>query len=198
MTLKVQLWFEYGSTYTYLTVLRIGRAAAARGIEIDWRPFLLMPILVAQGLNEGPFLPFPNKLRYMWRDLERRAKRHGLPYRRPSSYPPNTLLTARIGMLAATEGWCQAFTERTFSLHWVEDRAIGTEDNIAATLSSLGKDKNEILARAQAPENKELLRAQTDRAKELGLFGSPSFIVGEELFWGDDRLEEALEWASSG
>jgi len=86
----IQFWFEYGSTYTYLTVMRIAGLASARGVAVDWRPFLLMPILTAQGMDRGPFLPFPSKLRYMWRDLERRAQKHGLSYRRPSTYPPNT------------------------------------------------------------------------------------------------------------
>lgn len=191
----IQFWFEYGSTYTYLSVMRIAGLASARGVAVDWRPFLLMPILAAQGMNQGPFLPFPSKLRYMWRDLERRAQKHGLPYHRPSTYPPNTLLTARIGVLAASEGWCQAFTERTFELHWGKDQTIGTEGNLQAALTSLGKDVSDVVARAQTPENKEALRLQTERAQQLGVFGSPSFVVGEELFWGDDRLEEALDWA---
>lgn len=154
-----------------------------------------MPLLVAQGMHQGPFLPFPNKLRYMWHDLERRAKRHGLPYRRPSTYPPNTLLSARIGVLAATQGWCQAFTEETFRLHWVENSIIGSPNNIAASLSALGKSVSETVEMAERQENKDLLKAQTERAKELGLFGSPSFVIGEELFWGDDRLDDAMECA---
>lgn len=157
-----------------------------------------MPILAGQGMDQGPFLPYPSKLHYMWRDLERRAGKHGLPYRRPSTYPPNTLLTVRIGMLAAAEGRCKAFTEETFKLHWVEDRPIGTDDNIGAALTSLGKDVNDVVTRAQSPRNKEMLRAQTERARALGMFGSPSFLVGDELFWGDDRLEEALDWAAPG
>jgi 2-hydroxychromene-2-carboxylate isomerase len=114
---KIDFWFEYGSTYTYLTVARIHAAASRHGVEVRWRPFLLAPIMIEQGLTQGPFLPYPNKLRYMWRDLERRAASHGLPYRRPSHYPPNTLLTARVGMLAATQGWCREFTEHSFAMH---------------------------------------------------------------------------------
>jgi 2-hydroxychromene-2-carboxylate isomerase len=103
---RLEFWFEYGSTYTYLTVARITRAAADRVVHVDWRPFLLMPILIEQGLANGPFLPYPNKLRYMWRDLERRALRYSIPYQKPSVYPPNTLLTARIGYLAQSQNWC--------------------------------------------------------------------------------------------
>jgi 2-hydroxychromene-2-carboxylate isomerase len=195
---KLDFWFEYGSTYTYLTVARMHAMASRHGIEVRWRPFLLAPIMVEQGLAQGPFLPFPQKLRYMWRDLERRAATHGLPYRQPSHYPPNTLLTARVGMLAATEGWCREFTERSFALHWTEDIAIGSDANLSASLAALGKDASRVLSQAQSAANKDLLRVATDEAKALGLFGSPSFVTRGELFWGDDRLEDALAWAQAG
>jgi 2-hydroxychromene-2-carboxylate isomerase len=195
---EIDFWFEYGSTYTYLTVARVGRLADEAGVKVRWRPFLLMPLMIEHGMTQGPFLPFPQKMAYMWRDLERRAQRHGIPYRRPSRYPPeSTIATARIGVLAASEGWCREFTERTFALHWTEDRMIGSEDTVQTVLRALGKAPEEVLARAQSPAGKEALKTQTERARKLGLFGSPSFIVGEELFWGDDRLEEAIDWAVS-
>jgi 2-hydroxychromene-2-carboxylate isomerase len=193
----LEFWLEYGSTYSYLSVARIGPLADAARIEVRWRPFLLMPLLIDQGLSQGPFLPFPRKTAYMWRDLERRAARHGIPYRRPSRYPPeNVLLTARIGVLAAREGWCRAFTERTFALHWTEDRMIGTEENLNTVLTALGHAPAEVIARALSADNKERLKAETEEARRLGLFGAPSFVAGGELFWGDDRLEEALECAA--
>jgi 2-hydroxychromene-2-carboxylate isomerase len=196
---ELDFWFEYGSTYSYLSVARIGAIADAAGVTVRWRPFLLMPILIGEGLSQGPFLAFPRKTAYMWRDLERRAARHGLPYRKPSRYPPeNVLLTARIGLLAERGGWCRAFTERTFALHWTEDRMIGSEDNIATVLALLGKDPAAVVAAAQTAENKAALKAQTEEASTLGLFGAPSFVVDGELFWGDDRLEEAIDWARSG
>jgi len=191
---EVEFWFEYGSTYSYLTVTRISSLAEARGVEISWRPFLLMPILIERGMEKGPFLPYPDKLRYMWRDLERRARRHGLPYRRPSIYPPNTLLTARIGYLGQTEGWCAAFTQEAFRLHWTEDIMIGSDENISRSLACAGQDANRVLKLAQSDENKTGLRRQTERAKALGIFGSPTFVIGDELFWGDDRLDDALEF----
>ncbi|MEZ5726919.1 MAG: DsbA family protein [Burkholderiaceae bacterium] len=140
-------------------------------------------------------MPFAAKQRYMWRDLERRAERHGLPYRRPSHYPPNTLLTARIGMLAARQGWCREFTEKTFHLHWVEDKQIGTETNLLETIAALGRDPEAVFEASQHEENKNALRVATESAQSIGIFGSPSFIVDGELFWGDDRLGEAFEWA---
>ena len=193
----LEFWFEYGSTYTYLSVMRIEEEAAKYDISVVWKPFLLMPIMVEQGMDQGPFLPYPRKLEYMWRDLERRAKYRGLKFRKPSVYPPNTLLTARIGVLAAQEGWCGEFSRKVFHLHWIEDITIGTEENLTEALSSLGKEPAEILEKAQEKNIKDDLRQQTESAKALGLFGSPSFTVGSELFWGDDRLEDALRWCVS-
>lgn len=193
----VEIWFEYASTYTYLSVSRISGVAEAAGVNVEWRPFLLLPVMQSFGMDQGPFLPFEAKQKYMWRDLERRAESHGLAYKRPSKYPPDSLVTARIGLVAAAEGWCREFTEKTFQLHWVEDRAIGTEDNLATTLSSLSQNPKEVFERAQSVENKAALRKQTEAAQAHGMFGSPSFLADGELFWGDDRLEEAVAWAKS-
>jgi 2-hydroxychromene-2-carboxylate isomerase len=142
----LEFWFEYGSTYTYLTVARIASVAETRNIAVDWRPFLLMPILIEQGLEKGPFLPYPNKLRYMWRDVGRRALRHGIPYRKPSVYPPNTLLTARVGHLAQNQDWRAAFTTEVFRLHWTEGIIIGTNENILQSLKFVGQDADRIIA----------------------------------------------------
>ena len=192
----LEFWFEYGSTYTYLTVARIASVAAGRKVHVDWRPFLLMPILIEQGLENGPFLPYPNKLRYMWRDLERRALRYSIPYQKPSVYPPNTLLTARIGYLAQSQNWCAGFTQEVFRLHWTESVIIGTDENIRRSLNFVGQDVDRIVTMAQSDDNKTGLRRQTEQAKALGIFGSPTFVVGNELFWGDDRLEDALDFAA--
>ena len=194
---RMTFWFEYGSTYTWLTVARLPALVRARGVQVDWRPFLLAPIFRHHGLAQGPFLGHPPKLRYMWRDLERRAAVHGVPDRKPSAYPPNTLLTARIGTLAAAQGWCEPFTREVFRLHWTEDVAIGTDDNLRRALSAVGRDPEPTMLAAQSEANKALLRAVTDAAEALGIFGSPSFTIGDELYWGDDRVEDALAFAAA-
>ena len=191
----IDFWIEYGSTYTYLSVARIGRLAADAGVEVRWQPFLVMPIMAELGLTQGPFLPYPSKTAYMWRDIERRAQRHAVPYQRPSTYPVNSLLTARIACIAAEEGWCRAFTEGVFALHWTQNILIGSEENLARALTALGQAPEAVIARAQTAPVKDRLKQQTERARSLGIFGAPSFTVGTELFWGDDRLEEAIEWA---
>jgi len=195
---RMTFWFEFASTYTWLTVSRLPALAEARGVQVDWRPFLLAPLLKHQvGMERGPFLGHPSKLKYMWRDLERRAGVHAIEYRKPSVYPPNTLLTARVATMAATQGWCEAFTREAFRLHWTEDVAIGTDDNLRRALTTIGKDADEVLVAAQGDSTKQLLRAVTDAAEALGVFGSPSFTIGDELFWGDDRLEDALDFAAA-
>ena len=189
----IDFWFSTGSTYTYLTVSRLEQVAAAEGVRFNWRPFSVRQIMREQ--NNVPFATKPVKMAYMWRDLERRAAWHGIPFRKPSHYPPDTLLTARIGMVGCQDGWCREFTERTFALHWTEDRPIGSDGNLGTVMRDMRLEPAEILARAQGDEIKAALRAQTERARTLGIFGSPTFVVEGELYWGDDRLKEAMERA---
>ena len=192
---SMEVWIEYSSTYSYLTVTRIGRLAAQHGVTLDWQPFFLPPVRDHQGLG----FPFPEdsaKTAYMWRDLERRATKLGIPYRRPSTYPVNSLPSARVALAGKQDGWCQRFTEEAFRLHWTEGRLIGTDDNLEGALQSLGLDVTEVRQLANSPENKDALKAQTARAVERGIFGAPSFVIGNELFWGDDRLEDAIAFAS--
>ncbi|APR04210.1 2-hydroxychromene-2-carboxylate isomerase [Thauera chlorobenzoica] len=194
----VEFWFEFASTYSYLSVMRIEAAAQAAGVDIEWRPFLLGPVFMALGWNDSPFNIYPPKGRYMWRDLERLAARHGLPFRHPSRFPRNGLLAARLALLGAHEGWVAPFARAVMTANFAEDREIGEPAVIGSILDGLGLPAAELLARAQSDANKLALRCQTERAAELGLFGAPSFRVGDELFWGNDRLEDALAWARQG
>jgi len=195
MNKTLEFWFEFASTYSYLSVMRIERAAEAAGVDIEWKPFLLGPVFLALGWNDSPFNIYPPKGRYMWRDLERLAEKEGLPFRRPSRFPRNGLLAARVALVGVEAGWVAAFARAVMTANFAEDREIGEEAVIGAILGTLGLPAAEVIARAQADANKLALRSQTERAAELGLFGAPSFRVGEELFWGNDRLEDALAWA---
>lgn len=191
----VEFWFEFASTYSYLSVMRIERAAEAAGVDIEWKPFLLGPVFLALGWNDSPFNIYPPKGRYMWRDLERLAEKEGLPFRRPSRFPRNGLLAARVALVGVEEGWVAPFARAVMTANFAEDREIGEEAVIGEILGTLGLPAAEVITRAQADANKLALRCQTEHAAELGLFGAPSFRVGEELFWGNDRLEDALAWA---
>lgn len=191
---RVEFWFEFASTYSYPAALRITGAAKAAGVTIAWRPFLLGPIFKAQGWEDSPFNLFPDKGRYMWRDLERTCEAQGLPLRRPSRFPRNGLLPARIACRYDEEDWLPEFVHQVYRANFAEDREISDPAVIGAILQAVGAPAG-ALAAAEAPEAKAKLRDQTARAQALGIFGAPSFVVGEELFWGNDRLEAALAWA---
>jgi 2-hydroxychromene-2-carboxylate isomerase len=192
--MRLQFWFEFASTYSYPAAFRVERLASSAGATVDWRPFLLGPIFQSQGWSDSPFNLYPVKGRYMWRDLERLCAREGLPLRRPSRFPRNGLLPARVACLGSTERWCPEFTRRVYHANFAEDLEVSDPEIVASILEAVGAPPTEILARAQSAENKDRLRRQTEEAVRLGIFGSPSFVVGDELFWGNDRLEQALEW----
>jgi 2-hydroxychromene-2-carboxylate isomerase len=192
----LQFWYEFASTYSYPAACRVERLAAASNVQVDWRPFLLGPVFAAQGWNDSPFNVYPVKGRYMWRDLERICARERLAFVRPSRFPRNGLLAARVALIARTDGWAGSFTRAVYHANFAEDREISDVSTLSDILRSLGRDADSVLARAQSTENKDALRRQTDEAVALGIFGAPSFIAGRELFWGNDRLEEALEWCA--
>jgi 2-hydroxychromene-2-carboxylate isomerase len=195
--MQLEFWYEFASTYSYLSVMRIERVAADAGISLEYCPFLLGPIFGKQGWNTSPFILYPARGRYMWRDVTRRATRHGLVFRKPSIFPRNGLLAARVALVGLGEGWSPAFTRAVFSAEFTEDRDIAEWAVLREILESLQQNPDRVLARAQAAENKAELRERSETAEARGIFGAPSFFVGDELFWGDDRLEEAVEFASS-
>ncbi|HOY02782.1 2-hydroxychromene-2-carboxylate isomerase [Zoogloea sp.] len=195
----LEFWFEFASSYSYLSVMRIEPLARAAGVTLQWRPFLLGPVFLSLGWNDSPFNIYPPKGRYMWRDLARLASRYGLPLKVPSRFPRNGLLAARVALAGADEAWMPAFCRAVMRANFAEDQEIAEVEVIRAILTSLELPVDAILARAESPENKQALRRQTERAGEIGLFGAPSFVTPDgELFWGNDRLEDALEWVVNG
>ena len=193
---KIQFWFDFASTYSYLAAMRIEEAAARAGAPLEWRPFLLGPIFTEQlGIKDSPFNVFPVRGRYMWRDVERLCEKHQLPWKRPSAFPRNGLLAARVGCLAAGEPWLPGFVRAVFRANFAEDRDIADPGVIREILAADGRDASALLARASSPAAKDLLRAQTAEASRLGIFGAPDFVVAGELFFGQDRMEDAVAWA---
>jgi 2-hydroxychromene-2-carboxylate isomerase len=195
MTTKVEFWFAFASTYSYLTAMRIGEEAKRAGVALDWRAFLLGPVMAQVGWNDSPFNVQPVKGRYMWRDIERICERYGLPWRKPSRFPRNGLLAARVATAARGEAWLPDFVRAVYRANFAEDRDISRPEVLREIL---GTRAEEWLARAGEQAVKEALRAATDEAMRRGIFGAPSFFVLEELFWGDDRLDQALAWAERG
>jgi 2-hydroxychromene-2-carboxylate isomerase len=191
---KFQFWFEFASTYSYLAAERIDKLTAAAGIGVEWKPFLLGPIFAAQGWRDSPFNIYPIKGRYMWRDMERWCQKLGLPFTRPSVFPRNQLLAARVACIVAHEPWMPDFVRTVYRANFGEDQAVSQPEVIAKILDDLGQDGPRLIERVGSAENKQRLRAQSDEAIALGVFGAPTFVIGRELFWGNDRLEDAIEW----
>lgn len=192
----MQFWFEFASTYSYPAALRVEALARQQGIPLEWKAFLLGPIFQAQGWNDSPFNLFPAQGRYMWRDLERICADLELPFRRPSQFPRHSVLAARVACRFAAEPWLPDFGRAVFRANFADDRDISQPVVLERCLAALDLPGAVLLQEAQSPASKALLRAQTEQAIALGIFGAPSFLVGDELFWGNDRMEAALIWAT--
>ena len=190
----MEFWFEFGSTYSYPATFRVEEAAGSAGVELTWRPFLLGPIFKEQGWNDSPFNLYPAKGRYMWRDLERICAELQIPLRRPSVFPRNGLLAARVACRFENESWLPEFVRRVYLANFAYDRDISERAEIVSILEGLDL-RSDLLTAAESPESKEKLRAQTDRAEALGIFGAPTFVSENEIFWGSDRLQTAISWA---
>ncbi|HWB45617.1 MAG TPA: 2-hydroxychromene-2-carboxylate isomerase [Hyphomicrobiaceae bacterium] len=190
----IEFWYDFASTYSYLSAMRVEAMAQAAGVGLAWKPFLLGPIFQAQGWTTSPFNLYPVKGKYMVRDIERLAGERGLEFRLPPQFPQNSLLAARVALIGADEGWVGAFTRAIYLAQFRDGSTISDPQVLGAVLDKLGLDPKAILARTQEPAVKERLRQQTAEAQALGIFGAPSFVTGGEVFWGDDRLEQALSW----
>jgi 2-hydroxychromene-2-carboxylate isomerase len=132
----------------------------------------------------------------MWRDLTRICEGEGLPLKLPPVlFPQNGLKAARLALVGESEGWTPPFTRAVFMANYAEQRDISDDETLRAILAELGVDAEAALAEANALPVKDRLKQQTEEAAKRGIFGAPSFTIGDELFWGNDRLEVALEWA---
>lgn len=191
---RIEFWFDFASTYSYLSAMRIEALARQAGVTVVWRPFLLGPAFLALGWNDSPFNIYPPKGRYMWRDMERLCEKYALSFKRPSKFPRKGLLAARIVTANEDVPWVPDFVRAVFSANFAEDRDIGDRAVIAGMLADCGLSADAMIDAAESTENKELLKRRSEQAIDLGLFGAPSFIVDGELFWGNDRLQDALAW----
>jgi 2-hydroxychromene-2-carboxylate isomerase len=190
----IDFWYSIGSTYTYLSVMRIADVARSTGVSVRWRPFNVRHIMVEQ--NNIPFRDKPVKAAYMWRDVERRAHRYGLSPKMPARYPlPGLVLANQIAVLGAVEGWAEGYTRAAYRRWFESGEPAGEEPNISGSLRDVGQHPERVLEVALAPPTAAALSAATDEAMALGVFGSPTFVVAGEVFWGDDRLEDAVDWA---
>lgn len=195
--MALEFWFEFASTYSYPAAMRIERLSREQGVRVCWRAFLLGPIFRAQGWQDSPFNLYPAKGAYMWRDLERICEAQGIAFRKPAVFPQNSLLAARIACVFTEAPWLPEFVRLIYRANFEQNCDISDPSVVGAILLRCARTPAAILAAAQSPEAKRQLRSRTDQAVSSGIFGAPSFIVDGELFWGNDRLEDAFRCATA-
>ena len=129
----IEFWYDFASTYSYPAAMRLEALAAAAGVQVAWRPFLLGPLFQRQGWSDSPYNLFPARGRYMWRDIERVCAELNLPFQRPEPFPQNSLLAARVALAGFQQGWGEDFCRAVFRAEFGAGRCI--ED--AATISDV-------------------------------------------------------------
>jgi 2-hydroxychromene-2-carboxylate isomerase len=193
---KIDFWYEFASTYSYLSAMRIEDLARDSLVEVHWRLFLLGPFFKAQGWTTSPFVEQKEKGRYMVRDMERMCAARGLVFTMPEPFPQNGLYAARLAILGEDEGWAGRFTRLIYTEEFAGSLQLDDKIALGECLTAIGLDGNAMLDRIEEPVVKDRLRTQTQGAQALGIFGAPTFICEDgEMYWGDDRLEQAIEWA---
>ncbi len=194
MPQKIDLWITVGSTYSYLTANRAQDMAEAAGVTLHLRPFYLGRIFREMGF--WPFHPDTPKMRYMWRDIARKSADRGLSPNLPAPYPaPQTDRANRVLQACINRGEGFAWLKASY-VAWFENGMLpGEDDHLTASLSAAGLPVDALLQESESAPIEDALVASTEAAKAAGVFGAPTFLVGDELFWGDDRLQDALAWA---
>ena len=189
----ITAYLSIGSTYTYLTALRLRSVMESQGASFDFKPFSVRAIM--REMNNIPFPPEKKaKVAYMWRDIERRAAGYGLPAPKlPAPYPLEHFDRANhLGIVANRQGWYLDYFEATYRAWFVEGIPAGSEECISQVCQQLGQSQAELLQQAAQPDVQQSYERNTAEAMAAGVFGAPSFVVGQDVFWGDDRLEDAL------
>ena len=192
---EIEFWFSIGSTYTYLSVIRLKQVEEKFGVKFSWQPFSVRKIMLE--MDNVPFPPTKQvKADYMWRDIERRAYSYGFEAKVPAPYPLKKFDFANsVAVLGVQEGWCAEYVSATYRRWFVDGLEPGSEPNVSESLREIGQQPENVLKLAADDKIQKAYLKQTEQAQSKNIFGSPSFIVDDELFWGDDRLEDAVNWA---
>jgi 2-hydroxychromene-2-carboxylate isomerase len=188
----IEFWFDFGSNYSYLSVMRV----VEQGIDMQWQPFLLGPIFQSFGWSNSPFVLQKAKGEYVWRDMERQCRKYGIPWRQPTEFPRLGVLPLRIMLVGEGQPWVGEFARLVMLRNFHLDQEIQSSDAMTAVLAELGLPAADLIAKAQSDSIKARLREQTDTAMRRKVFGAPTFFAKGEMFWGNDRLEDALRFAS--
>lgn len=193
---EIEFWLDFGSNYSYIAAMRAEALAERLGVKVQWRPFMLGPIFESIGWRAAPFVQQELKGAYVWKDMVRQCAKYGIPWSRPTTFPRPAVYTMRIAAAFFAEPWVGEFCRRVMTLNFVDDRDIHSNEVAVEVLNQMGLPGVDIVQSAQAEPNRNRLREFSDRARELGIFGAPTFFVRREMFWGNDRLEDALAFAA--
>ena len=196
MTKSVEFWFDFGSPASYLAYTQIPKLCEQTQAALVYRPMLLGGVFQATG-NHSP-ATIPAKGDYIFRDFDRFAQRYGVPLARNPHFPINTLMLMRgaVGVQMRQPDRFLAYVDTIFRAIWVDAKNMNDPATVGAALHAAGFDPAALLALTQDPEVKDRLKAVTQEAIDRGVFGAPTFFVGDTLYWGQDRLDfvkEALE-----
>jgi 2-hydroxychromene-2-carboxylate isomerase len=196
MTRAVEFYFDVGSPAAYLAWTQLPKIVREAGCEIEYRPFLLGGVFQATG-NRSP-MEVPAKGQYMQDDLQRFAKRYGVPFRHNPHFPINTLTLMRgaLGLQMREPQRMVPYVDAVYRAIWVDGKNMNDPATVAAVLQQAGFDPEKLLALTQDPAVKDQLKVVTQEAVARGAFGAPTFFVGDQMFWGQDRLDfvkEALQ-----
>jgi 2-hydroxychromene-2-carboxylate isomerase len=187
MAKQVEFFFDYGSPFSYLADTQLEALETRTGAKIVYQPMLLGAVFKATN-NASP-VSIPAKGRYMGMELARWAKRYGAPFQMNPHFPINTIRLMRGAIAAQQSGVFAAYHRAIFPAFWAKAMNLGDESVIRETLKGAGLDADAILAASEQQAVKDRLRENTDDAVRRGAFGAPTFFVGEEMFWGNDRLD---------
>ena len=194
---KIEFWYSIGSTYTYLSTQRLAQIEKENEVVFEWSPFSVRSRMIE--MENVPFMAEKkrDKIDYMWRDVQRRANFYGFNAKVPAPYPLKEFdLANKVAILGKDQGWIKEYTILTYKKWFLEHLEPGSEPNLSSTLKEIGLDSDRVIKQAQTDEIEQKYLKNTEMAKNKGIFGSPTFIVENEVFWGDDRCEDAIKWLS--
>jgi 2-hydroxychromene-2-carboxylate isomerase len=194
----IEFWFDLGSNYSYLAAMRIDALAERAGIQVLWRPFMLGAIFQSFGWSSSPFVLQKEKGEYVWHDMERLARKYGVGWKQPTTFPRPAVYPMRVAVAHHDAPWVPTFCKALFTMNFAADQDINDNAVCVRVLDSLGLPGAELVNEAQSDENKARLRRQSEEAQRRKIFGAPMLFAGTEMFWGNDRLEDAIELAARG
>jgi 2-hydroxychromene-2-carboxylate isomerase len=193
MTKTVDFYFDVGSPAAYLASTQLPKICAETGATLNWQPMLLGGVFQATG-NHSP-ATVPAKGKYSFDDMGRFAARYGVPLNRNPHFPINTLMLMRgaVGLQMRKDERFGAYVKAVFEAIWIHSKNLNDLAETGAVLHAAGFDPAAMLALVSQQDVKDKLKALTQRAVERGIFGAPTMFVGQEMFWGQDRLDFVRE-----